>query len=262
LNERGNGGSTVPPAKKKTASKTSKAGASAAKKASVAKSDRGSRPKSAVKKSAVSKKSASVTKVGSKKASAKFKPAIAHKKVSVKRPDHTSPVTKAVAGKKPPGSNSPAKNPVQKNLSNREPEIAQPGNQVANVKSVKTKPKPPDFKQEPAANLVKPGITEDSKPVASRAVTKKKKSSESGSVSQAQAKQAPKKRGWRDIEALTERARLKNLLSDIWHEDIDLDSDIFGETDQYSSYYTDKEEEIEVEEDKDEEWEEFEEDGS
>lgn len=82
------------------------------------------------------------------------------------------------------------------------------------------------------------------------------------SISDGLAKHGHKKRGWRDIEALTERARLKSLLTDIWHEDIELDSDIFGETDHLAGYYTDKEEEIEVEvdDDDDEEWEEFEED--
>ncbi len=93
-----------------------------------------------------------------------------------------------------------------------------------------------------------------------KAKSKKQNSGLSDSISQGLGKQAPKKRGWRDIEALTERARLKSLLSDIWHEDIDLDSDIFGETDHLSGYYTDKEEEIEVEAEEDEEWEEFEED--
>lgn len=82
------------------------------------------------------------------------------------------------------------------------------------------------------------------------------------SISDGLAKHGHKKRGWRDIEALTERARLKSLLTDIWHEDVELDSDIFGETDHLAGYYTDKEEEIEVEDDDDddEEWEEFEED--
>jgi len=83
------------------------------------------------------------------------------------------------------------------------------------------------------------------------------------SISEGLGKHGHKKRGWRDIEALTERARLKSLLTDIWHEDIELDSDIFGETDHLSGYYTDKEEEIEIEvedDDDDEEWEEFEED--
>jgi hypothetical protein len=45
------------------------------------------------------------------------------------------------------------------------------------------------------------------------------------------------------------------MLVDIWHEDIDLDSDIFGESDHASGYYTDKEEEIEVEADEDDDWE-------
>ena len=38
-----------------------------------------------------------------------------------------------------------------------------------------------------------------------------------------------RRRGWRDIEAITERARLKKMLVDIWHEDVELDEDIFGE---------------------------------
>lgn len=56
-----------------------------------------------------------------------------------------------------------------------------------------------------------------------------------------------RKRGWRDIEAIRERARLKKMLTDIWHEDIELDDDIFGETEQRSGYYANAVEEIEVE---------------
>lgn len=57
-----------------------------------------------------------------------------------------------------------------------------------------------------------------------------------------------RKRGWRDIEAISERARLKKMLVDIWHEDIELDDDIFGDSDHLSGYYTEFEEaEIEVE---------------
>jgi len=100
----------------------------------------------------------------------------------------------------------------------------------------------------------------DKSPV--RARTRRQASGSSDSGGQGLGKQVPKKRGWRDIEALTERARLKSLLSDIWHEDIDLDSDIFGETDHLFGYYTDKEEVIEVDPEADEEWEEFEEDES
>jgi len=71
----------------------------------------------------------------------------------------------------------------------------------------------------------------------------------------------PRKRGWRDIEAMSERARLKNLLSDIWHEDIELEEDIFGESDHLAGYYTDTEDEdVTVESDEEDEFEEFEED--
>jgi len=67
-----------------------------------------------------------------------------------------------------------------------------------------------------------------------------------------------KKRGWRDIEDIRERARLKKMLTDIWHEDIELDQDIFGETADLDEYYTssrddviemDVEDEIEMDDD-------------
>jgi len=98
--------------------------------------------------------------------------------------------------------------------------------------------------------------------MSANAKTRKQASGPSNSSSPVQGKPAQKKRGWRDIEALTERARLKSLLSDIWHEDIDLDSDIFGERDSLFGYYTDKEEVVEVDSEDDEEWEEFEEEES
>jgi hypothetical protein len=77
-------------------------------------------------------------------------------------------------------------------------------------------------------------------------------------------KNGQRKRGWRDIEAISERARLKKMLVDIWHEDVELDDDIFGECDHLSGYYADcdEEEEIEIDEDlivDDEEFEEKEE---
>jgi hypothetical protein len=62
-----------------------------------------------------------------------------------------------------------------------------------------------------------------------------------------QVRHGQRKRGWRDIEAIRERARLKKMLTDIWHEDIELDDDIFGETDHLSVYYANNAEEIEVE---------------
>jgi hypothetical protein len=67
-----------------------------------------------------------------------------------------------------------------------------------------------------------------------------------------QAKPNQRKRGWRDIEAISERARLKKMLADIWHEDIQIDEEIFGGSDHLSGYYTDLEVEAEIEVDEDE----------
>lgn len=209
----------MPLPKKKSASKTSKAGASGAKNAPVPKAGSGAKPKSAAKKTAVNQKSAAGKKTAGKKASAKLNTATASKKVSASRL----------------GSHD---------------------------KADSSKPEPADSSKE-STGLSHPGAESVSKAATKSPVTAKKKSHEprlADSINQGLAKQGQKKRGWRDIEALTERARLKNLLSDIWHEDIDLDSEIFGGADQFSSYYTDKEEEIDVEDDEDDEWEEFEED--
>ena len=76
------------------------------------------------------------------------------------------------------------------------------------------------------------------------------------------AKPAPRKRGWRDIEAISERARLKKMLVDIWHEDVELDDDIFGDSDHLQGYYTDLEDdeiEVEIDDEIDDEPEEFDE---
>jgi len=77
-----------------------------------------------------------------------------------------------------------------------------------------------------------------------------------------QNKTPSRKRGWRDIEAISERARLKKMLSDIWHEDIELEDDIFGDSDHLAGYYADcdvQEEVIEIDEEVEEEDEDFEE---
>jgi len=77
-----------------------------------------------------------------------------------------------------------------------------------------------------------------------------------------QIKPGQRKRGWRDIEAISERARLKKMLVDIWHEDIELDEDIFGDLDHLSGYYADLDDEkveIEIDEDLLDEEEDFEE---
>ena len=94
---------------------------------------------------------------------------------------------------------------------------------------------------------------EPKRPAAARATSSKKS---------LQPKPGQRKRGWRDIEAISERARLKKMLVDIWHEDIELEDDIFGESDHLSGYYTDfDEEEVEIEVDEElvDEVEEFEE---
>jgi len=94
---------------------------------------------------------------------------------------------------------------------------------------------------------------EPQRPAAARTTSSKKS---------LQPKPGQRKRGWRDIEAISERARLKKMLVDIWHEDIELDDDIFGESDHLSGYYTDfneEEVEIEVDEEMADETEEFEE---
>lgn len=60
---------------------------------------------------------------------------------------------------------------------------------------------------------------------------------------------------------MSERARLKKLLTDIWHEDIELEEDIFGESDYLAGYYTDTEEDEQpAEPEEDVEYEDFEED--
>jgi hypothetical protein len=79
-----------------------------------------------------------------------------------------------------------------------------------------------------------------------------------------QNKAGQRKRGWRDIEAIRERARLKKMLVDIWHEDIELDDDIFGNLDHLSGYYAnyeEEEEEIEIDEELIDDEEDFEEEG-
>jgi hypothetical protein len=71
-------------------------------------------------------------------------------------------------------------------------------------------------------------------------------------VKEQQLKPNQRKRGWRDIEAISERARLKMMLADIWHEEIEIDEEIFGGSDHLSGYYTDLEVEAEIEVDEDE----------
>lgn len=59
-----------------------------------------------------------------------------------------------------------------------------------------------------------------------------------------------RKRGWRDIEALREKKRLRDDLLDIWDDDQDIDeSEILGDEEAFEKYSDT--EEIEVEDDPD-----------
>lgn len=53
--------------------------------------------------------------------------------------------------------------------------------------------------------------------------------------------------GWREIEALREKAALKASLADVWDEDFDLDDEILAELDHTAEFFTSQEEEPEDE---------------
>jgi hypothetical protein len=67
--------------------------------------------------------------------------------------------------------------------------------------------------------------------------------------------------GWREIEALREKAALKASLADVWDEDFDLDEETLAELDHTAEFFTTQEdpepEEFEVEEEEEEEADEF-----
>lgn len=78
--------------------------------------------------------------------------------------------------------------------------------------------------------------------------------------SKAAREDTPRKNGgWREIEALREKAALKASLADVWDEDFDLDDEILAELDHTAEFFTTQEEEEEVEElfDDDDEVDEF-----
>ncbi len=243
-------GSVVTQSKKKVTVKNTKSKSAVSGKAPAGKS---AALKTAVKKPTMSKKAAS------KKVSAKPVTAAASKKVPSKSSvSKKSPVKKAVADKR---SNEGAK--VKQSVAPSPVKKTKENNKIIKNRAIKVGEVVAESSAMNQAISTKKVQESEPKSVSAGLPTVKPRKKEAGmanSSGHGLAKQSLKKRGWRDIEALTERARLKSLLSDIWHEDIDLDSDIFGETDHLSGYYTDKEEEVEVEVEKDEEWEEFEED--
>jgi hypothetical protein len=66
--------------------------------------------------------------------------------------------------------------------------------------------------------------------------------------------QARRNGGWREIEALREKAALKASLADVWDEDFDLDDEILAELDHTAEFFTTQEDpEVEVFEDDDDE---------
>ena len=52
----------------------------------------------------------------------------------------------------------------------------------------------------------------------------------------------PRNGGWREIEALREKAALKASLADVWDEDFDLDDEILAELDHTAEFFTTEEE--------------------
>jgi hypothetical protein len=69
---------------------------------------------------------------------------------------------------------------------------------------------------------------------------------------------APRRNGgWREIEALREKAALKASLADVWDEDFDLDEEILADLDHTAEFFTTQEEPEAEEFEGDEEIEEF-----
>lgn len=66
--------------------------------------------------------------------------------------------------------------------------------------------------------------------------------------SKASKEDAPRKSGgWREIEALREKAALKASLADVWDEDFDLDDEILADLDHTAEFFTSTEEDEEEE---------------
>ena len=58
----------------------------------------------------------------------------------------------------------------------------------------------------------------------------------------ASAAQSRRNGGWREIEALREKAALKASLADVWDEDFNLDDEILAELDHTAEFFTTQEE--------------------
>ncbi len=63
--------------------------------------------------------------------------------------------------------------------------------------------------------------------------------------------------GWQQIEAMREKAALKESLADVWDEDFDLDEEILAELDHTAEFFKPQDEGKEEDFDEDEEIDEF-----
>jgi hypothetical protein len=195
--------------------------------------------------------------------SSKGSKATAKKKAIVKPAARNKPAAAKAGGEKVvKKSSQPATKPTKKTSKAGQKQLSASKPAVRAPKPAKKGPQKPLSPQKSNINYEENTVTEK-KAKSGKTVNSKQRAEGADeerdlpeAIRQGLSKGPQRKRGWRDIEALTERARLKSMLVDIWHEDIDLDSDIFGESDHASGYYTDKEEEIEVEDDEDDDWEE------
>ena len=63
--------------------------------------------------------------------------------------------------------------------------------------------------------------------------------------------------GWREIEAMREKAALKESLADVWDEDFDLDEETLADLDHTAEFFTPQKDAVEEVFDEDEEVDEF-----
>ena len=63
--------------------------------------------------------------------------------------------------------------------------------------------------------------------------------------------------GWREIEAIREKAALKESLADVWDEDFDLDEEILADLDHTAEFFTPQKDAVEEIFDEDEDVDEF-----
>ena len=70
-------------------------------------------------------------------------------------------------------------------------------------------------------------------------------------------KEPHKNGGWREIEAMREKAALKESLADVWDEDFDLDEETLADLDHTAEFFTPQKDAVEEVFDEDEDVDEF-----